>query len=108
VSKLVPWEYPDASTNAIILRVVFKYEFKLPDVDTEYVVMWDYNIGLVRMTPFFRCCQYGKVCTPLHSLRFPVKNTDRFADNASKDAQYEPWVEGHIPQHHGRLHNGSR
>lgn len=22
--------------------------------------MWDYNIGLVRMTPFFKCRGYGK------------------------------------------------
>ena len=24
--------------------------------------MWDYNIGLVRITPFFKCCKYSKVC----------------------------------------------
>lgn len=42
---------------------VFKYDFKLPGEDAEYTVMWDYNIGLVRMTPFFKCCQYGKVCS---------------------------------------------
>lgn len=24
--------------------------------------MWDYNVGLVRMTPFFKCCKYSKVC----------------------------------------------
>lgn len=23
--------------------------------------MWDYNIGLVRITPFFKCLQYSKV-----------------------------------------------
>lgn len=23
--------------------------------------MWDYNIGLVRITPFFKCCNYSKV-----------------------------------------------
>lgn len=23
--------------------------------------MWDYNIGLVRMTPFFKCLGYPKV-----------------------------------------------
>ena len=22
--------------------------------------MWDYNVGLVRMTPFFKCCKYSK------------------------------------------------
>ncbi|KAK8079895.1 APSES transcription factor Xbp1 [Apiospora hydei] len=40
---------------------VFQYVFRLPGDDTEYVVMWDYNVGLVRMTPFFKCCKYSKV-----------------------------------------------
>ncbi|OHX00841.1 apses transcription factor xbp1 [Colletotrichum incanum] len=39
---------------------VFKYEFKNPGDDNEYTVMWDYNVGLVRMTPFFKCCKYSK------------------------------------------------
>ncbi|KAH6895424.1 hypothetical protein B0T10DRAFT_215968 [Thelonectria olida] len=39
---------------------VFRYEFTAPGQSTEYTVMWDYNVGLVRMTPFFKCCQYGK------------------------------------------------
>ena len=40
---------------------VFQYVFKLPGDETEYTVMWDYNIGLVRITPFFKCCKYSKV-----------------------------------------------
>ncbi|KAF4973720.1 hypothetical protein FZEAL_9247 [Fusarium zealandicum] len=39
---------------------VFRYEFTTPSQDAEYTVMWDYNVGLVRMTPFFKCLQYGK------------------------------------------------
>ncbi|KAM0232222.1 hypothetical protein ACHAPO_007995 [Fusarium lateritium] len=39
---------------------VFKYEFISLEHGTEYAVMWDYNIGLVRMTPFFKCRGYGK------------------------------------------------
>ncbi|KAM0344276.1 hypothetical protein ACHAPU_007633 [Fusarium lateritium] len=39
---------------------IFKYEFTLAGENTEYSVMWDYNIGLVRMTPFFKCRGYGK------------------------------------------------
>ncbi|KAH7145767.1 hypothetical protein B0J13DRAFT_327157 [Dactylonectria estremocensis] len=39
---------------------VFRYEFTLPGENTEFTVMWDYNVGLVRMTPFFKCCRYGK------------------------------------------------
>ena len=27
--------------------------------------MWDYNIGLVRITPFFKCCKYSKVNNPI-------------------------------------------
>lgn len=26
--------------------------------------MWDYNVGLVRVTPFFKCCKYSKVGPP--------------------------------------------
>ncbi|KAL2754404.1 hypothetical protein ACRALDRAFT_1081455 [Sodiomyces alcalophilus JCM 7366] len=53
---------------------VFKYEFRVPGSDTEYTVMWDYNVGLVRMTPFFKCCKYGKlfVQTP-----FPMQQLTR-------------------------------
>jgi len=43
------------------LLPVFQYTFKLPDEDKEYTVMWDYNIGLVRVTTFFKCCKYSKV-----------------------------------------------
>ncbi|KAF9870370.1 APSES transcription factor Xbp1 [Colletotrichum karsti] len=39
---------------------VFKYEFKVPGEETDFTVMWDYNVGLVRMTPFFKCCKYSK------------------------------------------------
>jgi len=40
---------------------VFQYTFKVPGDDKDYIVMWDYNIGLVRITPFFKCCKYSKV-----------------------------------------------
>lgn len=40
--------------------LVFQYVFKIPGDETEYAVMWDYNVGLVRMTPFFKCCKYSK------------------------------------------------
>lgn len=41
--------------------VVFQYTYKRPGEDKEYVVVWDYNVGLVRMTPFFKSCKYSKV-----------------------------------------------
>ncbi|KAL7950117.1 hypothetical protein V8C42DRAFT_361142 [Trichoderma barbatum] len=37
---------------------VFKYEFRYNGAS--YTVMWDYNVGLVRMTPFFKCLGYAK------------------------------------------------
>lgn len=43
------------------VHAVFQYTFKVPGDDNEYTVMWDYNVGLVRMTPFFKCCKYSKV-----------------------------------------------
>ncbi|KAI1465890.1 uncharacterized protein F4812DRAFT_116012 [Daldinia caldariorum] len=46
---------------------VFQYTFKVPGDETEYTVMWDYNVGLVRMTPFFKCCKYPKT-TPAKML----------------------------------------
>lgn len=53
--------------------VVFQYTFQVPNDDTEYTVMWDYNVGLVRMTPFFKCCNYPKVC-PVLSATWPIKH----------------------------------
>lgn len=41
---------------------VFKYKFTMPATGTEYIIMWDYNDGLVRMTPFFRSLGHQKVC----------------------------------------------
>ncbi|KAL1871031.1 hypothetical protein VTK73DRAFT_2340 [Phialemonium thermophilum] len=46
---------------------VFQYTFRLPDDNSEYTIMWDYNVGLVRMTPFFKCCKYSKT-TPAKML----------------------------------------
>ncbi|KAI0541083.1 hypothetical protein GGR58DRAFT_520309 [Xylaria digitata] len=46
---------------------VFQYVFKVPGDDAEYAIMWDYNVGLVRMTPFFKCCKYPKT-TPAKML----------------------------------------
>ena len=43
--------------------IVFQYTFKVPGDEREYTVMWDYNVGLVRITPFFKCCKYSKVST---------------------------------------------
>ncbi|KAG5912813.1 hypothetical protein E4U53_005137, partial [Claviceps sorghi] len=38
----------------------FKYTFQIPGQATVYTVMWDYTIGLVRVTPFFKSMGYTK------------------------------------------------
>lgn len=45
--------------------IVFQYTYKRPGEEKEYVVVWDYNVGLVRMTPFFKSCKYTKVSVPV-------------------------------------------
>ncbi|KAF2652686.1 hypothetical protein K491DRAFT_706309 [Lophiostoma macrostomum CBS 122681] len=39
---------------------VFQYEFCMPGVEKPWSVLWDYQVGLVRMTPFFKCLKYSK------------------------------------------------
>ncbi|GIC87619.1 putative APSES transcription factor Xbp1 [Aspergillus udagawae] len=46
---------------------VFQYTFKLPGDEKEWIVMWDYNIGLVRTTHLFKCNDYSKT-TPAKML----------------------------------------
>lgn len=53
------------------LHTVYQYTFKVPGDSSEYTVMWDYNVGLVRMTPFFKCCKYSKVRAHLSRLTWP-------------------------------------
>ncbi|KAF2036649.1 hypothetical protein EK21DRAFT_52151 [Setomelanomma holmii] len=47
---------------------MFQYTYKRPGEDKEYVVVWDYNVGLVRMTPFFKSCKYSKTI-PAKAIR---------------------------------------
>ncbi|KIV94950.1 hypothetical protein PV10_02664 [Exophiala mesophila] len=46
---------------------VFQYEFKVPGQDRVQTMIWDYNIGLVRTTPLFKCRNYSKT-TPAKML----------------------------------------
>ncbi|QIW97660.1 hypothetical protein AMS68_003178 [Peltaster fructicola] len=47
---------------------VYEYEFRLPeDRSKAHQVMWDYENGLVRITPFFKACHYSKT-TPKKAL----------------------------------------
>jgi hypothetical protein len=49
--------------------IVFQYTYKLPGEEKEYVVVWDYNVGLVRMTPYFKSCKYSKVSRLFFTLQ---------------------------------------
>jgi hypothetical protein len=40
---------------------VFQYVFRAPSSNKDSTILWDYNTGLVRTTPLFRCCNYAKV-----------------------------------------------
>ncbi|KAI1629207.1 hypothetical protein EDD37DRAFT_40692 [Exophiala viscosa] len=46
---------------------VFQYQFKIPGDSTTYTMIWDYNVGLVRTTPLFKCGNYSKT-TPAKML----------------------------------------
>ncbi|KAJ4295126.1 hypothetical protein N0V90_007136 [Kalmusia sp. IMI 367209] len=39
---------------------MFQYTFCVPGDEKEYIVVWDYNVGLVRMTPFFKSLKHSK------------------------------------------------
>ncbi|TQV98820.1 hypothetical protein V2A60_007483 [Cordyceps javanica] len=40
---------------------VLKYDFRSQtDPPADYTVMWDYDVGLVRITPFFKCMGFAK------------------------------------------------
>jgi hypothetical protein len=54
-----------------LTQAAFHYDFKVPGDETNYTVMWDYSVGLVRMTSFFKCRGYSKVSSPLSPLRHP-------------------------------------
>lgn len=42
-------------------NLVFLYTFTPPEGVITYTVMWDYHVGLVRLTPFFKSCKHKKV-----------------------------------------------
>jgi hypothetical protein len=67
--------------------------------------MWDYNIGLVRITPFFKSCKYSKVCC---SCLDTGPATDASLDNASESLERQPGSEKYQLQHHRRRTSCSR
>ncbi|KAF2020725.1 DNA-binding domain of Mlu1-box binding protein MBP1 [Aaosphaeria arxii CBS 175.79] len=46
---------------------VFQYQFRVPGDEKDYILLWDYQVGLVRMTALFKCCKYSKT-TPAKAL----------------------------------------
>lgn len=76
--------------------------------------MWDYNVGLVRMTPFFKCCKYSKVrwfldlTSSTEKIATKLNDADYDVDPTSQDVEHEPRPSRYHPQHHRRLHHGPR
>ncbi|KAL9060788.1 MAG: hypothetical protein Q9162_000492 [Coniocarpon cinnabarinum] len=71
---IFPAEDIEGDKFPALMSAVFQYTFRYTekadaDEDTKdhagdptWTIMWDYNIGLVRITPFFKCQGYQKVC----------------------------------------------
>lgn len=76
----------------------------MPGEDNDFTVMWDYNVGLVRMTPFFKCCKYSKVGLINSKMGTLLIGTDC----SGKDVEPQPWSQGHHAQYHGRRNSSSR
>lgn len=70
-----------------MIVAVFQYTFKMPGDGREYTVMWDYNIGLVRITPFFKCCKYSKVRQVLNPRCRDFDTYQVLLDDPCKGAQ---------------------
>ena len=60
--------------------------------------MWDYNVGLVRMTPFFKSCKYSKVCSDHRSALLTLTRID----HTSEGVEPKPWTEKYQLQYHRR------
>ena len=45
----------------LLIILVFQYTFQIPGQAQVFTMLWDYNIGLVRTTPLFKCTGHSKV-----------------------------------------------
>ena len=79
--------------------LVFQYTFKVPNNDKDFTVMWDYNVGLVRVTPFFKCSGYGKVD---NDNIFRCSRLTDLVDCACQSAQPQSRTQRGYAQHHRR------
>lgn len=88
--------------------VVFHYEFSTTNApNKKHVVMWDYQIGLVRITPFFKALGLTKVTIVL--IR-PISGTvlTNYVDNAKQGSQIKQRPFRTVTLHHGRRHSRPR
>jgi hypothetical protein len=83
----------DSPPDAQLTKPAFHYDFKVPGDETTYTIMWDYSVGLVRMTPFFKCRGYSKVSPPPVSVGTILTSEDLARENA----QPEPGPQGPHP-----------
>lgn len=68
---------------------MFQYTFTLPDDEKKNLVVWDYNVGLVRMTPFFKSCKYIKVCSNCRSALLMLTRTDHSSQGVEPKSRTE-------------------
>lgn len=47
----------------VLILTVMQYTFVLPGTDSEFAVLWDYQNGMVQITPFFKALNHVKVST---------------------------------------------
>jgi hypothetical protein len=87
---------------------VYQYTFRYGDSGESWIMMWDYNIGLVRITHLFKALGYTKVFSSiLHtkgiisSIKLSVSNGSAL-DNPSQSSCSESRTARHLPQHHWR------
>ena len=72
-----------------------------------HTVMWDYNVGLVRVTSLFKSLKHPKVRLQCEPLSVFVTYTFHL-DNASKGDDRKFRASGHISQHYWWLYLRSR
>lgn len=51
--------------------------------------MWDYNVGLVRMTPFFKSCKYSKVCRQVRLIASILTVVDCTSEGSEPESRHE-------------------
>lgn len=74
---------------------VLQYEFTIPGEEKRWMVMWDYNIGLVRTTHLFKCQGYSKVGEH-NPLGMPLIQLT-VSDDPGQNAERQPWPSRHLP-----------